>query len=457
MKPLPAVVLTVTLAGAILAPPAAAAPWSAPVDSGPPSNGVRLIGLDVSPRGTDAVGWIRHQTSIVSRARSRRSPGAERRLAGTLAAGPKLDATGRGIVLTTRLVGDRAPGRERQRVGWARLTPSGRPGRVRMIRTVGGFAIGLALDVNARGEAIAAWTEELTPSRSGARQRYRTFASYRRRGGSFGRPRLIFSTPATADPNPISVAIGRDGRAVVVEANSKRVQARMRTRRSDFGSTRRFGFQHGSTRTAAAISRSGRTIVVWGTQDGGEQADRPWIVSAARLRKGAGRFFTQTLDHGGAVGRPQGRIAVAIAPDGRATAAWSAIAVGPGRNSLFPVMTARSDRGGFFAPKRAIAASGAVGDVAVRADGATAIVWARALGPQQTDQAQAALRAARSSTFGPSEEIAAPDMADPPLVAFNPRSGQPIAAWAARPTGIDPSSPAGVRTSILRLATRVAP
>ena len=101
----------------------------------------------------------------------------------------------------------------------------------------------------------------------------------------------------------------------------------------------------------------------------------PGSSGAARLRAGATRFFEQTLDHGGVTARPEGQIALAIGGDERATVAWSAIGTGGPSGITFPVMTARSDRAGFFAPKRRLAPSGAVGDVAIRADGATIVAW----------------------------------------------------------------------------------
>jgi hypothetical protein len=210
------------------------------------------------------------------------------------------------------------------------------------------------------------------------------------------------------------------------------------------------------TQTAAAISDRGRTIVVWGTKDAGEQADTPWVVSAARLRAGTTRFFEQTLDHVGLTARPEGRIVLAIARDERATVAWSAIGRGGPEGITFPVMTARSDTAGFFAPKRRLAPSGAVGDVAIRADGATIVAWSSMRQPQLTDQAQAAVRPAGARSFGPVELLGPLDLATPPRVAFNPRTGQPVAAWIADTAPFDPEALDPAAT-VLRVATRTAP
>ncbi len=445
-------------AGALLAtaatPANAAPPWSAPVDSGPPSDFVGVHGLAFTPAGRDVLGWTRSTQSLVGSGRLTPAAATQHALPAPLAAGPELDATGRGVVMTARALRTKPNAATRHRIAWARVTPRGVPGRQRSLATATFLSSGPKLAVNARGDAIAAWTEQIVLTPQGASD-YRTWASYRRRGGTFGRPVVVFRTRARADANPLSVAIGRDGRAVVVEANTTRIRARLRTGRRGFGAVLGFGFQHGSTQTAAAISDRGRTLVVWGTQDGGEQADKPWVVGAARLRAGARRFFEQTLDHGGAVSRPEGRIGLAIGRDERATVAWSAIDTGP-RGATFPVMSARSDRAGFFAGKRRLAASGAVGDIAVRADGATIVTWARVVESQVSDQAQAAVRPAGASRFGTVEELGPADFATPPHVAFHPLTGQPVAAWSGGVGAIDPDT-LEPRASVLRLATRAAP
>lgn len=415
---------------------------------------MRVIGLGFTPAGADVVGWTRGVASVVAPGRSTFPPGTEHPLAAPLTAGPAFDARGRGVVMTALYARTTPAARTRQRIAWAPVSARGGPGRLRALATATNLSSGPELAVNSRGDAITAWTEQIVRTARGASV-YRTWASYRHNGGAFGRPVLVFSTPAREDPNPISVAIGHDGRAVVVEANTSRIHARMRTARRPFGTTYGFGFQHGLTQTAAAISGRGRTIVVWGTQDAGEEANRPWIVSAARLRAGARGFSEQTLDHGGAVARPEGEISLAIGRDEKATAAWSAIERGPD-GLTFPVMTARGDRAGYFARKRQLAPSGAVGDVAVRADGAVAVAWASVREPQVTVQAQAAIRLGGSVRFGPVEALGPADLATPPRLAFNPRTGQVVAAWSG---GAGPIAPDAIRppAQVLRVATRPAP
>jgi hypothetical protein len=449
-----ALAIAATLAIAIAPAAVAAAPWSTPLDTGPPSDFADVIGLGFAPSGLDVVGWTHDSTSLIARGRSTVPQGSQRIVGAPLAAGPQFDAQGRGVILTAQPLKTKPAAPTRTRLAWARVTARGVPGRLHTLATAT-YLTGPWLAGNARGDAIAAWTEQIVLNERGD-SKYRTWATYRARGGSFGRPEVVFDTPAHDDGNPISVAVGRDGRAVVVEANTSKIRVRMRTARRGFGAVRGFGFQHGLTQTAAAISDGGRTIVVWGTQDAGEQADTPWVVSAARLRAGTTRFFEQTLDHGGLRVRPEGRIALAIGRDERATVAWSAMAPGGVDGVLFPIMTARSDRAGFFAPKRRIAPSGAVGDVAIRADGATIVVWSSMRQPQLTDQAQAAVRPAGARSFGPVELLGPLDLATPPRVAFNPLTGRPVAAWIADTAPFDPAA-LDPTSTVLRIATRAAP
>jgi hypothetical protein len=115
-----------------------------------------------------------------------------------------------------------------------------------------------------------------------------------------------------------------------------------------------------------------------------------------------------------------------------------------------------ADAAGRFGAIQQLADNGAVGGIAVRGDGAAVVAWAHLAEYQITDQAMAAVRAPGASAFGPAEAIAPADHADPPAVAFDPASGDAVAAWPARPTGTDPSQGGG-QTAILRIARRPTP
>lgn len=433
----------------------AAAPWSPPIDLGPPANGADAVGLAFSPRGAGLLSWKLGQSSFVAALRGDGTLGRRSRLPADLAAGPVLPAgtppairprSAGTIVVMRRLLPSRRtaatspPAHDRTRLSWALVGADGTVGRVRTLTTARCLICQVTLAVNWLGDAIAVWREP-----GGTR------ASYRRRGGRFGTPGTVFRGQNGQYPD-LTVAMDGDGRALVVDAGEV-VRARMRGRDGRLRRVMRVGRGNGSVRASAAFSNGGQAIVAWGSQDGGEEANEPWVVCAARLRRGAGRFsVTQTLDAGSARNRPEGRIALAFTPGGRATAAWSSV----GPRGTFPVMAAAARNGGRFGQPQQLAPSGAVGAVAVRADGAAVVVWSRLVGSQQPVQVFASVRGAGGTTFGAPEEVAAPDVAFfPPRVAFDPVSGLPTAAWGARP---NPPSPAGVvDDAIVHVTTRAAP
>jgi hypothetical protein len=325
-----------------------------------------------------------------------------------------------------------------------------------------------ALAVGARGDAVAAWSEYRPPtSRSELWGSFRIRAAWRPPGRAFGRPVTLLVTQALdyEHNGAVSAAISSRGRAVVVFADVRERPGRDRRlvlawthgSRGGFSRTLVVGPHAGFARMASAVTDRGRVFVAWGTQDGGEQADRPWIVRAATLARGAHRFSAaQTLDPGRGINPPVGVVALAVAADGRATAAWSGVRRTSNADVSFPVTTATSDRAGRFARATEIAPFGAVGGLAVRADGAAIVTWARSEGQVLTGQASAAARSAGAPSFGTAEAIADADVASPPTAAFNPVTGSPTVAWAARPNGVDPSMGVG-RTAVLRFATREAP
>ena len=86
--------------------------------------------------------------------------------------------------------------------------------------------------------------------------------------------------------------------------------------------------------------------------------DRACGVARARV---APFSAPQTLDPGRGVNPPVGGVAVAAAPNGRATVAWSGVRRTSGADLAFPVMSATSDDAGRFAPGTELAPSRAVG------------------------------------------------------------------------------------------------
>jgi hypothetical protein len=434
----------------------AATPWSAPLTIGPPSNGSEVRGLAFGPSGTGLVSWRLGSTQFIAPIAGSGALGTPRMVPDDLGAGPALAPTRPldkpptlagppAVVFLRRILapGPPRPGntypRDRSRISWAQVAADGTLGRVRALRTANCLTCVIKLAVNASGDAIAAWAED-----------DRIVATWRPSGGTFERPVTLWKA-STGQYPALEVAIGADGRAIVVDAGAV-VRARMRTRRTGFGATMTVGRGDQSVRATAAISNGGQTIVAWGSQDGGEQADKPWIVRAARLTRGSRRFSaTQTLDAGSSVDRPEGRISLAFTPGGKATVAWSAVAA---RNT-FPVMAAAAPRGGRFGPAQLLAPSGAVGAIAVRADGAAVVAWSRLVGSQQPVQVFGSVRAPGAPAFGAPEEIGGLESGFfPPIVAFDPVSGRPTVAWGSRAAV---SAPGISDDATVHFATRVAP
>jgi hypothetical protein len=108
-----------------------------------------------------------------------------------------------------------------------------------------------------------------------------------------------------------------------------------------------------------AINDGGDAVLAWGAQDGGEQADRPFVVRAAVRRRGSTRFGRgQTLDAGGAAERPGPGPVAAVDDAGNALVGWTQ-ALG-GERSVPRAATATAGRR--FGRRRNLLATGYVGD-----------------------------------------------------------------------------------------------
>jgi hypothetical protein len=463
-----------TLVPAMAAGTAAAAPWSAPQDVGP-AGATLAPTLAFAPDGNGLAGWNAHvnvplgpppanfigDTGRVMRLTQGDGFGEVRALPDTLVAGPALDDQGRGVILRSAPVPQDRLGRVR--FSWSQVNAAGAVGAARSLGTVA-LAGAPAVAVDARGDALVAWVER---GRSEALTGRLTVKGAWRRAGAarFGTPKTLFESQDiyVDTPGAVVVALNRAGRGIVAFADAH--ETRLGVRRKMYAWTARAGRPFGSTLTAGAhdgiveaaavVDARGRATLVWGSQDAGIEAGHPWVVRATSLAPGAAKWgAVQVLDDGGgAVNRPWGNVAAAVDASGRVTAAWSGVrrASAP-LGFVFPVFTATADAGRFGAVQQ-LAPSGSVGGVAARPDGTVIVAWAHVVQYQRTDQAQAAVRGAGATAFGPVEDLAAPDGAGWPGVAFDPRTGAPVAAWASAP----PSTSANPPAPVLRVATRSAP
>ena len=495
-----ALALLLPLAVLIAVPSATAAPpWSSPVDVGPAADYVQSPGLRFAHTGVGLATWqvrtqppaagglpgavsvIQNQPNdgVASRALALGVSGATvqelpdsialgvsganvQELPDSIAAGPVFQDNGRGLVLRTLSLSSDPGGYRRARISWSAVARDGRIGRGQTIATatLGGTPT-LAEDHS--GNAVAAWTEILPGTRRDGADRFRIRAAWRPAGRGFGRPTTLYTTdaPGYARNGAVEVAIGRAGRAFVAFADlrvargkdRKRLLVWTRTPRRGFGAAMVAGPHSDAADIALAVTDRGRLFVAWGTQDGGEEANTPWILRAASLAPRATRFSrAQQIDRGTNDNRPAGGVQLAVEPRGRATLAWSSVR----DNGGFPVFAATTGSGARFGAAQQIAPMGALGGIAQREDGATILTYARVLSEQVTDQAYAALRPAGAAQFAVPEALGGVDHASPPVVAFNALGGSPTAVWAARPGGVDPSQ--GIaRTAVLRVATRPAP
>ena len=90
----------------------------------------------------------------------------------------------------------------------------------------------------------------------------------------------------------------------------------------------------------------------------------------------------------------------------------------------------------------------------MRADGAAVVVWSLLLGSDEPVQVFGSVRPRGASAFGAPEAIGDRELGFfPPLVAFDPASGRPVAAWGSRTT----SPTAGTDDATVHVAARAAP
>lgn len=456
----------------------AAPPWSAARAFGAPAQYVQAPVVAFGANGNGLVGWSTRTSPPTGvppapagnmlRLTQGDGYGALRTLPDTLVAGPALGADGRGLILRSAT----PAGARKSKIMWSNVDAAGAVGAPRPLVTAT-LAQSPTLAIDGRGDALVGWAE-VTPPRS-RRQLWATLTikvAWKRAGArAFSKPQTLFDTQALSydDPGHVVVAVNNAGRALVALADAHETRHGTKTNMyawiapragARFGTRLPAGPHDGYAQTGALVDARGRATLVWGSQDGGEEANRPWVVRAASLAAGAQRFSAvQTLDTG-AVNRPMGTVSLAADTAGHVLAAWSGVRRDAGVQGgfTFPVQTANLDPAtGAFGPVTQLAPDGAVGGAAMRPiDGAAVVTWAHVAQYQVTDQAMAAVRPFAVSPFTAPEALAEPDDAQPPAVAFDPVTGAPVAAWSARPGGHDPAF--GLQQdAVLRISSRAAP
>jgi hypothetical protein len=463
VRPPPIVVLALVVGGCTATAAVAAPPWSAPRDVSGTYTRVTAPFAGFGSGGTALLSWSEHVArpgGALPLARTRLatllrdgSVADRGTLPGGLATPPQVYGRDRTVILRAKLRGTRDVDlRTRIRLDATYGTTSrplgGRSRRVAEFQALTGDQQGPALAVGRAGEIAVAWVDfqQRGPAQDDLRSRYRVRLAIGHAGRRFSRPRTVATFPLpTRDSQAVTLAYGPRGELLVAYGIGRRtgrslrvaVAARVRRPGGRFDRAQVLGPRQALTDLAAAVAPDGRMAVVWGSQDSGEEAGRPWIVRAA-LRSPPRRFAAASvLDPGETPERVPGHLAVVTAPDGSATAVWGNVRR-RGSDAQFPIRTATAPPRGGFGPVTELAGMGVIGSVAAAANGATLVTWTnQALGyvppsPEQGD-VLAALRPAGVPAFGAPETVSSAALEDgfPAAAAFDPRTHRPTVIWPA--------------------------
>ena len=462
------VVVAATAAGSVHA----AAPWSEPRAIGPAAPMVSRVTIDFAPGGAALLSrrvsvdladpardparlaTVAPDGALVEHGKTRKP----------LAAPPLVFGKGRVALLHQTVVSKPDARTRRLRLSLSLgsvARPAGR-GRPRRLATFSPFpsdaVAGPVMAAGPRGEIAVVWMAFRGDEFGSGRFHVRLQVI--RPNGRLDRLRTVASGAVVGDRNTYNVAVAFGAQRDIVVAyavdahasprRSSSISVRTLRRGRRFDRARSLGSHAGLVQLEAAASRSGRTVVAWATQDGGEEANVPSVVRAAIRAPRAARFSpTRMMDPGELNERVPGRLGLAMSPGGTTVLAWSN-ARRAFNETTFPVRVAVAEAGQAFGPVVELAADGGVGDVAVRDDGAALVTWTDPNGysPRATPrQTLAAFRSGQGLPFGQPELVApsSPSLGSDryPAAAFDPRTGRPTAVWTAS-TGRD----------VLLLATR---
>jgi hypothetical protein len=348
------------------------------------------------------------------------------------------------------------PGEKLRRLGASLGTVPDSLGRVQQLARVdvsrsGEISARIAAD--ARGNVAAVWLDPRPARATEDVPRLRVRVALRRPGHAFGPTTTLGeAVEYTEGGLLLDAAYGANGDLVVVfqRTRSRPVSqrtleavARVKRHGHGFGRPQSLGPSLGSSSIATAVSPSGAAVVAWGTQDGGEGVEQPWVVRAALLGARAGRFSkTQLLDPGLAA-RPVGPVSAAIGRDGAATVAWSGIRAST--RGSYPVRVATARASGRFGTPIELAPNGAARGVVTAGDGTTAVLWGALTDPEaeSVDAIVAARRPPGATAFAPPEALTTNELAaNDAALALDSRTGHPAALWLGAPGGT-PGQPLG--------------
>ncbi len=427
MTPLAAVAVAATLLPAATA--VAAPPWSAPVpvDAGVQPDhrptlvhntaGEGLLTFSTTPEG-DARSTF---TTLVARDQSG-GFGARRKIAGRVVDVVRSDEE-RELLALRVLPGDG------ERVGVSVASAGLAVSQVHVLGS-GRFIRTPVIAANERGDAAVAWVED-RPGKDRIR------VSLRKTGGPFGAARTIAQADGFTNAD---VAVGAEGQVAVAygeRTGSKRAVRALVGKVAQPSALRShtIGTHGGYADPAAAYASNGRLVVVYGEQDAGTVAKKPYVVRTVSLRSGATAFSApRELEPAGAVQRSPGRVRVIpVGSEGRVLATWTAAKAGGG----FPLRVAVADDRGRFGAARDLAANGADADLAVRPDGRVTAAWTAFTGDQAVNRRihSATFALAGTDAITAEEVTASGQLGAGPALSLDPRNGRPAVAFNGGTTG----------------------
>ncbi len=445
----------------------AAAPWSEPVTPGSGAPFSTAPSLSLGALGEAHVRWLAFSRSPRGEVRDAAVARDGSVVAGRSAPVPSTSGFfelpgGRLLLLGRRLRSRDADFNEHVDLSTSVRSRSGvESDRRRLARSA--RVQGIEVAVSRSGRPAVAWVEvaRLRRGQQYARARLRLAVGDRR--GRMGAPRTVADLGEhddTAGRAPVALSYAGDRLVVAFRRELPGRRGLVRTVEALVGPAPGdlervvLGPHAGRVDLDAVASDSGRIAIGWGTQDGGEEANVPYRVRVAVREPGRGVFSpAQVVDAGLDAARPYGVPKLSASPTGEVGLVWVNATGDDVVATTSPVYAATAAPGSRFGPARKLAEFGVPGEIAFGPDRAAIVTWASLLqvdGNLEPGSPLAALRPAGATRFAaPAEEIA-PDtgVTRAPVAAFDPRSGDAVAAWSV-------VAPDG-RSSTPRVARRAA-
>lgn len=244
-------------------------------------------------------------------------------------------------------------------------------------------------------------------------------------GGRFER-RVVRGSGRISD---LALDVGDGGDVAVAYRRDDRIEARVQRSGHSLGRAEDLGPADPIATLDVSVATSGRVAVAWGSYASDGAARAPLAVRAALRPPGPRRFgapqsLLEEAQRPGAAEEPP--VAVATAPDGAVTVAWT-----DGAKSVRTAAAPATDR---FSEARTVAADGMVEDVAVGPLGTALVVWSGVSSSESFGGQPTGLFAALApagADFGPAETVTEEAGVFETGIAVDPSSRLPTVIWNA--------------------------